>query len=419
MSHTDDGIPVGIDKARDAGNEGTETVPGAGASGDVRSLYERSLAPLALRGLRGMWRDDEGLYCQTAWRAADDGTLPQQGLSLRYTVMTLIGLASWQRSGGTCDVPVPEASWDKLVAWGTDESGLGDAGLVLWALVLRGDERAEEVISGVLERKDSLLGGLSGFQSMSLGCFLAGAGGAVGAGRGNQRLQDLAGEALARLLANQSRETGLFCVGDRPGRRNLLRARINTRLGSFASQVYPCVGLSTYGAACDAGALAAAVRCADRLCQLQGPQGQWWWIYDACRARAVIRYPVYGVHQDAMGPMALLAVRQARGRTTDYETSLAKSLAWLGDHPECPDQPLVDNTLGVVWRAVQRDDPSRTGGHGLGLGERIRMNWAAWSGRADRRSFAGGFVCPECRPYHLGWILLAAAMLRDEGGGPR
>ena len=418
MPHKDDGIVIGTEKVGGATTEGAETVPMVGAADGIRSLYEGFLAPLALRGLKGMLRDDKGMFCQTAWRGSD-GTLPPQGLSLRYTVMTLIGLASWQRSGGTGDVPVPEASWDKLVAWGADESGLGDAGLVLWALMLRGDSRAEKVISGVLNRKDSLLQALSGHQSMSLGCFLAGAGAARRDGLGGGQWQDLAVVASQRLLANQSEETGLFCVGDRPGRRNLLRARINTKLGSFASQVYPCVGLAQYGPAGDAAAVPAAVRCADQLCELQGPQGQWWWIYDARRARAVIKYPVYGVHQDAMGPMALLAVRQASGRATDYETALAKSLNWLSDHPECPNEPLLDSHLGVVWRAVQRDQPSRTGGHGLGLGERVRMNLGAWSGRGDRRPFGSGYVCRECRPYHLGWILLAAAMRRDEGGGPR
>jgi hypothetical protein len=69
----------------------------------------------------------------------------------------------------------------------------------------------------------------------------------------------------------------------------------------------------------------------------------------------------------------------------------------------------------VIWRAIQRDEPSRTADFGLGRAERLRMHLAAWTGLADKRSFSDGFLCDECRPYELGWILVAGAMACELG----
>ena len=74
---------------------------------------------------------------------------------------------------------------------------------------------------------------------------------------------------------------------------------------------------------------------------------------------------------------------------------------------------MVDAERGVVWRATQHDDPATTANLGLSRSELARMGRAAWFGIADNRRFTTGFVCPECRPYHLGWILLAAALFEE------
>ena len=144
--------------------------------------------------------------------------------------------------------------------------------------------------------------------------------------------------------------------------------------------------------------------------ELQGPHGEWWWVYHSHRARTAVRYPVYGVHQDAMGPMALYAAALADGCSERYDAAALKSLQWFDTTPDAPRAELVDAPRGVVWRAVQHDDPAMTGRLGLGEGELKRMGRVAWLGSADDRPLRDGFVCPECRPYHLGWVLLAAAM---------
>jgi len=377
----------------------------------AQSLLSRELAPLALRGLEKMVLPERHVFCDIA-RSDAAGGLHLLGESDRYTAMVMIGLAAQQPAGVGADLPV-EGIWDRLVEWATSGTDLGGAGLVLWGLVLGKDGRAEAVARAVVQRQDKALARLSGFQSMPLGWALTGLSEAIGAGVGGQGVRTLARRVRDRLFENRCDQTGLFCFGTPPGRRNVVKARTNRRLGSFASQVYPSIGLARYATAGgDRESLAAAVQCADRIVSLQGPQGQWWWVYHVRSARPAIKYPVYSIHQDAMGPMALLAVHQAGG--PDYDEAIRKGLLWIERHPECPEAQLIDNDLGVVWRAIQRDDPRRTGPLGLGLGERFRMNVAAWVGGADTRRFRKGFVCDECRPYHLGWILLAAAMAAAE-----
>ena len=107
----------------------------------------------------------------------------------------------------------------------------------------------------------------------------------------------------------------------------------------------------------------------------------------------------------------------ARARTRSWATeeiyfpsSIERSLAWFDRRDERPDVELLDDDGGMVWRAVQRDDPATTAALGLGSGELLRLGRVAWTGTEDRRAFRGGHVCPESRPYHHGWILLAAAM---------
>ena len=79
----------------------------------------------------------------------------------------------------------------------------------------------------------------------------------------------------------------------------------------FADFVYPIQALSHYHMALGCPeAMDAATRCADRMCKLQGPAGQWWWHFDVRTGQGVERYPVYAVHQEAMAPMALRALRQ-------------------------------------------------------------------------------------------------------------
>jgi|GEM_PF-829551 len=379
------------------------------AHANIRVVYQNTLVPLALRGLGKMFLPDQSAFCEVA-RPDTSQKLTFSGISLRYTAMALIGLTMQENLGRSVDLPLEKIS-DRLFAWSADNIPLGDRGLVLWALALRKDSRAERIAQGIIEQGSRLPKNHFSFNSMAMGWLLTGLSVSIQESIPGEKLLNFASYIYSQLIRNRHEKTGLFSLAAPVFRKNVFAARLNSRLGSFASQVYPIIGLAYYSKIKNSSeSLQIAEYCANVLCRLQGPQGQWWWIYAVKTAQPVIKYPVYSVHQDAMGPMALLAVLQAGGAAKNYTPAIEKSLTWLDRHLELPEKQLIDKEISVVWRAIQRDEPFRTGGFGLGFRERTRMNFAAWLGGEDNRNFREGYICYECRPYHLGWILLADAL---------
>jgi hypothetical protein len=228
----------------------------------------------------------------------------------------------------------------------------------------------------------------------------------TGAGQGDG-LRELSGggeevaeaaERIAERLLGAQGPSGLFPHHLPPDRLNRLRYHV----GCFADQAYAVQALARYAAATgDERALAAAAGCADRLVDLQGAQGQWWWHYDWRHGTVVERYPVYSVHQHAMAPMALMELREAGG--PDHRAAVAKGVAWLLHRPESAAELIADE-LGVVWRKGGRRETRkivrRVRSAASSRQQEVRMPWLDWV-------FPPGPVDRECRPYELGWLLYA------------
>jgi hypothetical protein len=149
----------------------------------------------------------------------------------------------------------------------------------------------------------------------------------------------------------------------------------------------------------DEAALAAANRAADRICELQGPDGQWWWHYDARTGLLVEGYPVYSVHQDAMGPMCLLDLAEAGGR--DHTDSIRNGLRWMARAPEV-NCSLIDDERSVIWRKVHRGDAAKIVRGVRAAGSRLHSSLQI---RLLDRLFPPDRVEYESRPYHAGWAL--------------
>src|SRR5262249_55193289 len=129
--------------------------------------------------------------------------------------------------------------------------------------------------------------------------------------------------------------------------------------------------------------------------------GQWWWHYDTRNGSIVEGYPVYSVHQHAMGPMALLDLREAGG--VDHLRSVIRGLNWLDRHPEVRD-PMVDEQENLIWRKVGRREPKKI----------VRMIAALTTAVRPGMHLPGidtffppGRIDYECRPYEFGWLLYA------------
>lgn len=175
-----------------------------------------------------------------------------------------------------------------------------------------------------------------------------------------------------------------------------------SHVGSFADQIYPLQAMARlHASADDPQALTMANAIANSICAAQGAAGQWCWHYDSRTGDRVEEYPVYTVHQHAMAPMALMDLAEAHG--DDHMDAVMRGVRWLTDPPEI-DEPLVLSEPPVIWRKVARTDRHKAVRGLRSASSRIRPGWRL---PMLDRIFPPAAVDHECRPYELGWLLLA------------
>ncbi len=350
------------------------------------------LRSTAIHSLARMYRPQERLF---AFRLRKDGrTEVLEGLSPRYTAIALIGLAGEDRhiaSEVLADHSREEVC-GRLLAGLDDSRDLGEVALTAWAARILRHSNASRAVE-ILRQMQPASGTYPTIElSWSLTALVI----------GGSEITDvaLADQMADRLMQSFREESGVFRHG--PARKGL--AALGSHVSCFADFVYPIQALSLYHQLTgDARAGGIACRCADCMCKLQGPDGQWWWHYDARTGQVVERYPVYSVHQDAMAPMALFALAEAC--RMDYSDSIQKGLRWLARPPEIA-ASLIDTERNVIWRKVARREPRRL----------VRKLQAAASRVHPRLRvpcvdvlFPPVSIDYETRPYEMGWILHAWA----------
>lgn len=171
------------------------------------------------------------------------------------------------------------------------------------------------------------------------------------AGHRDRNTIQLAQRIYAVIIGRQSSRTGLVHAS---GRGAVWWTR-RQPIASLSAQTYSIHALAMFSAALgDHQALDHARRCADAICRLQGPTGQWWWQYDVARASVQQMYPVFSVNQDTAIPMSLGLLQRALGEER-YRDHIERGLDWLFGDNELQ-RSLVDEQLGVIWRAVEPDD---------------------------------------------------------------
>jgi hypothetical protein len=346
---------------------------------------------LAKRGLPRMKAGGTFVHTMRAVRAKTGRYIVPQGENLRYAAIVALGLSCIDESEQRLVLEGRTAA--ELARHTSDQAEAtcepGAIALAAWAAA----EAAEYPASSLLCRLLELLETAAPIETVHCAWTLS----AALAARHLADTRTLAALAARRLLEGQER-SGLFphlLRGSAPGR---LRAHV----GCFADQVYPVQALARLHAAYgDSSALAAADSCAEMICAHQGPHGQWWWHYDVRDGSVIERYPVYSVHQHAMGPMALLDLREAGGCA--HWQSIIKSLEWLDQRIEVTDSLVADEEC-LIWRKVMRREP----------GKMVRAVAAATTALKQGLhvpyldvAFPPNQVDYECRPYEFGWLLYA------------
>lgn len=350
------------------------------------SFIERQRA-LALGELARMYEPSDGLFLFRLRRGS--AGLVREGLSRRYTAIAAIGLAGERPETARTVLGTELAALgDRLLQDIGSVGNLGDAALTLWAGVQVGNPR----LGGAFERLVALRPAEGARFTVELAWTLSALSLHETPSAGKLREQ-----VAGRLLDGFDASSGLFphVIGGEGG--------LRSHVACFADLVYPIQALSYYSRVSGSrAALEAAARCAERLCRLQGPAGQWWWHYDVRTGRVLEPYPVYAVHQNAMAPMALFDLREAGG--PDFGGNVQRGVAWLESCPELDGNSLVDARAGVIWRKVARREPGKLSRTLQALASRARPGLRV---PGLDRLFPPGRVDYETRPYEAGWLLYA------------
>jgi hypothetical protein len=352
----------------------------------------RRLNTLAVKGLVPMFDSEKQLFCYKLKQTPTG--LVREGISPRYTAITLMGLHRLGESGATSPIEIKRV-FDVLMTDTGWVDNIGDLGLLLWLCALVAPERLDEV-----NRRLDISSALTRFRdarqrrTMELSWFLAGlAHQALACPEKLAGTRDLAVETYRRIKRNQGKEGIFGHLASNEGIAGMIRSDI----GSFADQVYPVYAMTKFSQAYeDEKATKSALDCALTLCEAQGSLGQWWWHYDSSNGQVAESFPVFSVHQHGMGPMALLTLGEAV--QSDFGPWIHKGLQWIDDNELGFD--MQDDSANVVWRCIERSRPNRIWNAAINLVTR----------REDRESCGGLRTLFECRPYELGWLLYAFAV---------
>jgi len=369
-----------------------------------QTIVHRFLA-LAVRGLIPMFNQQRQLFCNKL-KKTHQGVV-QEGISHRYTMMTLMGLRRLKQAGATHTFD-EHRILNELLSDLTWIDNVGDLGVLLWLFGVAYPE-----FLPALEPRLNLPTALTRFRgarqgvTMELAWLLTGLSYCVLAyPEKSEQLERLAFETYTSLTMNQG-ERGFF--GHLSTSRSL-SGLSRGRIGSFADQVYPIYAMAQFSDAYGhEDAAHRAIKCAQAICEEQGTKGQWWWHYDSKGGRVADGYPVFSVHQHAMGPMTLFGLGEVIN--FNFDEWIYKGLRWVNSNNELGFD-MEDASNSLIWRCIFRSRRS--------LGRYLKAGFGSYSDKTEHSCPGDLKILFECRPYELGWLLYAFANREATyAGGPR
>jgi hypothetical protein len=350
------------------------------------------LIDFATDGLVHMFdRDSQLFYHRLTY---GPGGVVKEGLSHRYTMMTLLGLHRLEETGIRSPIAVQTVLQGLLSDLGWVNNA-GDMGLLLWLVAVVAPDRLRSLHSSM--QIESVLPRYSAFRqvnTMQVAWLISGLSHVcIALGSSLAECRDISLKCYELLVRNQGPHGFFGHQATWKSPQGLLRGRI----GSFADQVYPILGLTLFAKAHqNPEALRMAQRCGEAICRVQGAQGQWWWHYDAQNGNVFDKFPVYSVHQHGMAPMALFSLGEQGNR--DFSGPIFKGLSWIYGDNELGANMFEPN-YRVIWRNIHQQN---SGSYMHKVLQLVRPG--------DPAQTIGTLqVLRECRPYELGWLLYAFA----------
>ncbi len=346
---------------------------------------------MSLQGLVPMFVAQKQIFCYRLVRTPQG--MVSEGLSPRYTIMTLLGLRELERTGARTpfDADAICASFLRDTSW---IQGAGDLGLLIWLVAVFSPDQLDALFQRYnLQTALDRYADVREARTMELAWFLAGlAHAGLAAPEKLSGLRNLADKTYQLLAKNQGPSRFFGHLSTSKSMTGFLRGRV----GSFADQIYPIYAMSKFAVAYQLEAPAkAALDCANAICEAQGELGQWWWLYDSRSGRVSSKYPVYSVHQQGMAPMGLFAAEEATGRS--FQEPIYKGLRWISGANELGED-MRDKSQGLIWRCIY---PQQKYSKYTNI---LRSLVGLSSGTPAARDLK---ILYEDRPYELGWLLYA------------
>jgi hypothetical protein len=316
----------------------------------------------------------------------NDFRMPQ---SLRYTINTYLGLAEAERQAGAID-------WLGDVADGVSRflaqhehalQSSADQGLLL--VLLAATDPSHPAADRCLDRIARIVSDdpPNRLNMQDLAWMLWGTSSWSQHGRA---------AALAERLFDLIR-TQFVHPGSGLPRHSVARYRAHTV--SFGSVVYFLRAMYAYGKAFDSDAARELFTTGvGRALAIQGADGGWPWMIDVRTGAPFDLYPIFTVHQDSM---AMLFLFPAEDCGIPHATeAIERSLRWNFGHNELQAQMVVQtDPYPWIYRSIERSEQwprARRYLRALGSAPTVQP--------PRSRSIR---INPECRSYHLGWVLYA------------
>jgi hypothetical protein len=346
------------------------------------------------------WSEELGLFPFST--AVVDGAYVhdyRQATAIRYTINTLLGLDEWARATGEL-APGEVRAWTERFLGRQYDSIRSHADLGLLLVLLREElDRAEA--RDALGRIERLVasGEARTLDMQSIAWMLWGLCAAAAGSRAAERAAHDLFELLQRDFVDP---------------RSLLPRHSASRLRrtavSFGAIVYFLRSVHGYARLTgDTRAEAQFESGVRRVIEIQGPNGEWPWLTSPSSGRALEFYPVFAVHQDGMAMLFLHPALDAG--LPGAREAIERSFGWVLGRNELGTSMYAHDPFRA-FRSVERAAllPKLDAGS-----QQPRAGGASCYLRAVRSAALGrsGVVAstrrvrlnPECRSYHLGWLL--------------
>ena len=175
-------------------------------------------------------------------------------------------------------------------------------------------------------------------------------------------------------------------------------ARYRAHTVSFGGIVYFLRAMCEYGDAFDSDvARELFTTGVGRVLAIQGADGGWPWMIDVRTGVPFDRYPIFTVHQDSMAMLFLFPAEDCG--IPNVTEAIDRSLRWNFGDNELAARMVRTNPYPWIYRSIERSERlPRLRRYLRGLGS------APTVPPAPSRSIR---INPECRSYHLGWVLYA------------